>query len=56
MCDVVFSYRQIYKVVCVVSSTQTPWNFVVRLVVFSLFEGMLGLNQTVVYALVVHTF
>ena len=56
MCDVVFSCRQIYKVVCVVSSTQAPWNFMVRLVVFSLFEGMLGLNQSVICLLIVHTF
>ena len=56
MCDVVFSCRQIYKVVCVVSSTQTPWNFMVCFKILSLGEYMVLLNQSVICLLIVHTF
>lgn len=54
MCDVMFPCREIYKVVSVIGSANRLWNFMVCLEIFSFKEGVVLLNHTIIYLLIVH--
>ena len=56
MSYVMFSCCKIYYIVCVVSSTNTSWNFVVSLEIFTFREIVVLLNQLIVYFLIIHYF